>query len=290
LKCEVHQILDVGVGYFPPPGEETIIQRQEEYFNSEVQIEIGACNSAFDVAGEDLFGFGTAGTNPGFAKGLGDVRFGLCASDEAGEDLATAAKDDFGEVVKLLTDVFAEVAGIRKRQLGRDFLAESFNHYCRFIGPPAVHGCLTRAGMFRNHVAAFFPQLLLGAEAGFEGRSIMDWLNWPNRFWAVGPTMLETVFDGGRRRAIQQSTQFNYDALVATYRQSALDAFQQVEDNLAALRVLEQETATQKAAVNAAERSLQLSTNRYTGGLVTYLEVVAAQARRWPTSGQRWIF
>jgi NodT family efflux transporter outer membrane factor (OMF) lipoprotein len=126
--------------------------------------------------------------------------------------------------------------------------------------------------------AAFFPTLLLGAAAGFEGQSITDWLNWPSRFWAVGPSVLQTVFDGGRRRATQQAAEFNYDALVATYRQTALDAFQQVEDNLAALRVLEQETQTQKAAVTAAERSLQLSTNRYTGGLVTYLEVVTAQS------------
>jgi NodT family efflux transporter outer membrane factor (OMF) lipoprotein len=126
--------------------------------------------------------------------------------------------------------------------------------------------------------AAFFPTLLLGAEAGFEGRSITDWLNWPSRFWAVGPTVLQTVFDGGRRKATQQAAEFNYDALVATYRETALDSFQQVEDNLAALRVLEQETQTQKAAVTAAERSLELSTNRYTGGLVTYLEVVTAQS------------
>ena len=126
--------------------------------------------------------------------------------------------------------------------------------------------------------AAFFPTLLLGATAGLEGESITDWLNWPSRFWAVGPSVVQTIFDGGRRRATQQSAQFNYDALVATYRQSALDAFQQVEDNLAALRILEHEAATQREAVNAAERSLQLSTNRYTGGLVTYLEVVTAQS------------
>ena len=126
--------------------------------------------------------------------------------------------------------------------------------------------------------AAFFPQILLGAAVGLEGRSITDWFNWPSRFWAVGPSVLQTVFDGGRRRATQQGAEFNYDATVATYRQAALDAFQQVEDNLAALRFLEKETQTQKAAVLAAERSLELSTNRYTGGLVTYLEVVTAQS------------
>lgn len=125
--------------------------------------------------------------------------------------------------------------------------------------------------------AAFFPQILLGAALGLQGQSITDWFNWPSRFWSVGPSVLQTVFDGGRRKAVQQSSEFNYDATVAVYRESALDAFQQVEDNLAALRVLEKETQTQKAAVTAAERSLQLSTNRYTGGLVTYLEVVTAQ-------------
>ena len=125
--------------------------------------------------------------------------------------------------------------------------------------------------------AAFFPQILLGAALGLEGQSIADWLNWPSRFWAVGPSVLQTVFDGGRRHATQQSSEFNYNATVATYRETALDAFQQVEDNLAALRVLEKETQTQRAAVLAAERSLELSTNRYTGGLVTYLEVVTAQ-------------
>jgi len=126
--------------------------------------------------------------------------------------------------------------------------------------------------------AAFFPQIMLGALLGLEGQSIGDWLNWPSRFWAVGPSVLQTVFDGGRRRATQQASEFDYDATVATYRETALDAFQQVEDNLAALRVLEKETTTQKAAVAAAEQSLALSTNRYTGGLVTYLEVVTAQS------------
>jgi NodT family efflux transporter outer membrane factor (OMF) lipoprotein len=126
--------------------------------------------------------------------------------------------------------------------------------------------------------AAYFPQILLGAALGLEGESIADWFNWPSRFWAVGPTVLQTVFDGGRRHAAQQSAEFNYDATVASYRETTLDAFQQVEDNLAALRVLERETQSQEAAVKAAERSLELSTNRYTGGLVTYLEVVTAQS------------
>src|SRR5262249_54914754 len=126
--------------------------------------------------------------------------------------------------------------------------------------------------------AAFFPQILLGAALGLEGQSITNWFNWPSRFWAVGPAAVQTILDGGRRRAGQQSAEVNYDGTVAAYRQTALAAFQQVEDNLAALRVLEKEAQTQTAAVTAAQRSLELSTNRYTGGLVTYLEVVTAQS------------
>ncbi len=126
--------------------------------------------------------------------------------------------------------------------------------------------------------AAYYPTVTLSAAAGFESGGFTNWLAWPSRFWAVGPSLLETVFDAGRRRATNQSAQANYDATVAAYRQSTLDAFQQVEDNLAALRILSQETETQRAAVTAAERSLQLSMNRYTGGLVTYLEVVTAQS------------
>jgi NodT family efflux transporter outer membrane factor (OMF) lipoprotein len=126
--------------------------------------------------------------------------------------------------------------------------------------------------------AAFFPTVLLGAAEGLEGSSITNWLNWPSRFWAVGPAIAQTVFDAGRRRAQSEFAQANYDAAVASYRQTVLEAFQQVEDNIAQLRILERESQTQQAAVAAAQRSLQLSMNRYTGGLVTYLEVVTAQS------------
>ena len=125
--------------------------------------------------------------------------------------------------------------------------------------------------------AAFFPSIFLGATAGFQSGSITDWLTWPNRLWAVGPSVLQTVFDAGRRRANTEAVTANYDALVASYREAALRAFQEVEDNLAALRILEEETKTQRAAVEAARRSVQISTNRYTGGLVTYLEVATTQ-------------
>jgi NodT family efflux transporter outer membrane factor (OMF) lipoprotein len=126
--------------------------------------------------------------------------------------------------------------------------------------------------------SAFFPQLLISATGGFQAGNIVDWFAWPSRFWAVGPQMLETVFDAGRRRAAVEMAQAHYDAAVANYRQAVLTAFQEVEDNLSAIRILEQETAKQQQATEAAENSLQLSINRYKGGLVTYLEVITAQS------------
>jgi outer membrane protein TolC len=113
--------------------------------------------------------------------------------------------------------------------------------------------------------------------AGFEGTSLSNWLNWPSLLWAVGASMTQTLFDGGRRRATSEAALANYDAIVATYRQTSLTAFQQVEDNLAALRVLVQEAEQQQRAVAAAQESLQLSTSRYKGEVDTYLQVVTAQ-------------
>ena len=125
---------------------------------------------------------------------------------------------------------------------------------------------------------AFFPTLLLSASGGFEGGSIMNWLTWPSRFWAVGPVALQTLFDAGRRRAIEAGAVAGYDATVSAYRDTALSAFREVEDNLSTLRILAQESEVQHVAVQAAERSLELSMNRYRGGLVTYLEVITAQS------------
>ena len=126
--------------------------------------------------------------------------------------------------------------------------------------------------------AAYYPTVMLGAAVGLEGKSITDWFNWPSRIWAVGPSVVQTVFDGGRRRAGSDLASEGYDAAVADYRQTTLNAFQQVEDALAALRILSEEAESQRQAVAAAQRSLELSTNRYRGGLVTYLEVVTAQS------------
>ncbi len=125
--------------------------------------------------------------------------------------------------------------------------------------------------------AAYFPTVTLDALLGFESSSIRNLGGWQSFLWAVGSSLAQTIFDGGRRRAASAAALANYDATVASYRQATLDAFQQVEDNLAALRILEQETAQQKRAVVSALESLQLFTNRYKGGVDNYLQVITAQ-------------
>ena len=125
--------------------------------------------------------------------------------------------------------------------------------------------------------AAFFPSLLLSATGGFESVSSSQWLTWPSRFWSVGPQMAETLFEGGKRHAQLDLERAAYDATVASYRQTVLTAFQQVEDNLAALRILEQEAAAEQAAVTDAEESLSISTDQYKAGIATYLQVITAQ-------------
>lgn len=125
--------------------------------------------------------------------------------------------------------------------------------------------------------AAYFPTLTIGATGGFEGTTVTNWLNWPSRLWAVGPELSETLFDAGRRHATSEAAQANYDGTVATYRQTTLNAFQEVEDNLAALRILEEEAEQQHQATASAQESLQLFTNRYEGGVDNYLQVITAQ-------------
>jgi NodT family efflux transporter outer membrane factor (OMF) lipoprotein len=125
--------------------------------------------------------------------------------------------------------------------------------------------------------AAFFPALVLGATGGFTGTSITNWFTWPSRMWAVGPQMSQTIFDAGRRRAVSEGAVANYDGTVASYRQTTLAAFQEVEDNLAALRVLEKESQQQQQATASAEKSLRLFNERYEGGVDNYLQVITAQ-------------
>ncbi|HUO33661.1 MAG TPA: efflux transporter outer membrane subunit [Candidatus Acidoferrum sp.] len=125
--------------------------------------------------------------------------------------------------------------------------------------------------------AAYYPTLTLSGSAGFESNSITDWISWPSRIWAVGSTLSETVFDAGLRRATVEQYRAAYDSSVANYRETVLTAFQQVEDNLASLRILSQEVQQQDAAVRSAQRNLDLATQRYKLGIDPYLNVITAQ-------------
>jgi NodT family efflux transporter outer membrane factor (OMF) lipoprotein len=125
--------------------------------------------------------------------------------------------------------------------------------------------------------AAYYPTLNLSGSGGFLGTSALNWFTWPSRFWAIGPTLTQTVFDAGRRKAGVAIAQANYDATVANYRQTVLTSFGQVEDNLAALRVLQTEAEQQHAATHSAEQTLDLFQTRYQGGVDTYLQVITSQ-------------
>ncbi|RRA50311.1 efflux transporter outer membrane subunit [Acidipila sp. EB88] len=125
--------------------------------------------------------------------------------------------------------------------------------------------------------AAFYPTLSISAQGGFLGNSIVNWFTWPSRFFAVGSTLSETLYDAGRRRATINTASADYDVQVANYRQTTLSAFQQVEDNLAALRILEVEAKQQHETTASAEQSLDLFNIRYEGGVDTFLQVVTSQ-------------
>ena len=126
--------------------------------------------------------------------------------------------------------------------------------------------------------AAYYPTISLNASGGFESTSISNWFSGPAGFVSGGAAAFETVFDAGRRHAVTDQARSAYDQSVADYRQTVLNAFQEVEDNLAALRLLDSEAKTQEAAVQSAQHSLDLSNNRYKGGVTTYLEVNTAQS------------
>lgn len=125
--------------------------------------------------------------------------------------------------------------------------------------------------------AAFFPNVTLSASTGFTGLAFTKWLTWPSRVWSVGPGLTETIFDAGLRRATIQQYKAYYDEAVANYRQTVLAAFQEVEDNLASLRILPHEIEKQDSAVASATRALQEATARYKAGLDPYLNVLTAQ-------------
>jgi NodT family efflux transporter outer membrane factor (OMF) lipoprotein len=126
--------------------------------------------------------------------------------------------------------------------------------------------------------SAYYPVISLTGSGGFESSSISTLLNGPSGLWSFGLSAVGTIFDVGRRRALTNEARAAYDFQVAAYRESVLTGFQQVEDNLAAVRILENEAKTQDEAVVAAQRSLDLSVTRYTGGVTSYLEVTIAQS------------
>jgi NodT family efflux transporter outer membrane factor (OMF) lipoprotein len=126
-------------------------------------------------------------------------------------------------------------------------------------------------------MAAYYPSVTLGASVGFESTDLSKWLELPSRFWSIGPSVSQTVFDAGLRGAQTTQARAIYDQNVAIYRQTVLTSFREVEDNIAALRILEQEAQVQANAVKAAEESVSLTTNQYKAGVVSYLNVVIAQ-------------
>ncbi|MFZ0962875.1 MAG: efflux transporter outer membrane subunit [Terriglobia bacterium] len=125
--------------------------------------------------------------------------------------------------------------------------------------------------------AAYYPTVMLSASAGLQSTAFTSWFTWPSRFFSVGPAAAETIYDAGLRRATMEQFRAQYDQTVANYRQTVLTAFQQVEDNLASLRILSQEIQHQDAAVQSAEKTLAIAQDRYKLGLDPYLNVLTAQ-------------
>jgi len=125
--------------------------------------------------------------------------------------------------------------------------------------------------------AAYYPALTLSATGGVESSAIKNLFDWPSRFWSVGPSISETVYDGGLRRATVNQYIATYNANVAAYRQSVLTAFQQVEDALATVRILSQQIRRQQEAVDSSQTFLRLEQGRYDNGIDPYIDVVTAQ-------------
>jgi NodT family efflux transporter outer membrane factor (OMF) lipoprotein len=125
--------------------------------------------------------------------------------------------------------------------------------------------------------AAYFPVFSLSAAAGLESVAASSWIEAPSRLWSVGPGLFQTVFDGGLRHAQNDAARAAYEEQVALYRSTVLTAYQEVEDNLAALRYLARESMSEAAAVKATQGALQQAEYRYKGGAATYLEVVSTE-------------
>src|ERR1700761_253097 len=127
-------------------------------------------------------------------------------------------------------------------------------------------------------VAAYYPTINIGGTGGFESKNAGTLIQGPSSLWSLGGSAVELLFDAGRRHAITEEARDTYEQNVANYRQTVLQAFQEVEDNLSGLRILNSESTAQQRAVDSARRSLNISTTRYKGGVTTYLEVITAQA------------
>jgi NodT family efflux transporter outer membrane factor (OMF) lipoprotein len=126
--------------------------------------------------------------------------------------------------------------------------------------------------------AAFYPHITLSGGGGFQSRDIASLVSAPSAFWSLGGDLLQPIFEGGRNRANLALSRASYDESVANYRESVLEAFQQVEDGLSGLALLQQAAKTQEAAVNDSRRALEIANNRYVGGVTTYLDVITAQS------------
>jgi outer membrane protein TolC len=127
-------------------------------------------------------------------------------------------------------------------------------------------------------MTAFYPHITLGGSGGWESRDISTLVNAPSVMWALGGDLLQPVLNGGRNRANLALTRAGYDESVANYRESVLEAFQQVEDGLSGLALLDQAAKTQEQAVSDSRRALDIANDRYVGGVTTYLDVITAQA------------
>jgi NodT family efflux transporter outer membrane factor (OMF) lipoprotein len=125
--------------------------------------------------------------------------------------------------------------------------------------------------------AAYFPTVTLSATAGFASNTLASLFSWPNRFWAIAPSLAATLFDGGLRHAQVDLQRATFDQTVASYRQTVLTSFQQIEDQLAALRILEQEAQAEAAAVKAAQDALDIANEQYLAGTIDYLAVIIQQ-------------
>jgi NodT family efflux transporter outer membrane factor (OMF) lipoprotein len=126
-------------------------------------------------------------------------------------------------------------------------------------------------------IAAYYPTINISGTGGFESKNAGTLIQGPSSLWSLGGSAVELLFDAGRRHALTEEARAGYEVNVANYRQTVLQAFQEVEDNLSGLRILNTESVAQSRAVESARRSTSISTNRYKGGVTTYLEVITAQ-------------